>query len=561
MAGSILPLPVMLDEEDQKIYDKLEVPKSIVVRYGYMRMVAELPYDGEAKPGCGSKLVIRTARGIELGEMLTTTCPNSGCGKAVSRKEMLDYIDNSGGKNFPFTTQGRILRVATVEDVLEQQRLDANKLAIIQSTRAAVRELDLKMKLVDVELLLGGERMIFHYTSEDWVDFRELVRRLAADHQTRIEMHQVNARDEARIVADYEKCGQHCCCKQFLKVLKPVSMKSAKIQKATLDPTKISGRCGRLMCCLRYEDETYDDLRKRLPKRQTRWMTPDGAGTVIDTQILTQLALIVLDKDNSTAAYPLENITALTKEEDEKLQEEMQARMDREQRPPRRDDRRPPPREQGPRPEGQRGDQRNEPRGEPRAEQRGESRGEPRGDRARDERPPRGEQRGEQRGDQRGGSPRGPSQPQQGGGDRPQRPPQNRKEEPRRPQPGKPLEDDEVESREGDSSPGRGDQMLSGEERTESRFNEEAVEPRAQRDQPPLSDSEDDEGNDGPEGDGPEDGQTEGTTGEGATPGQEGGEAGRRRKRRRRRRRRGGGGGQGGEGGPAAGPSSGGSPG
>ncbi len=522
MAGSILPLPVMLDEEDQKIYDKLEVPKSIVVRYGYMRMVAELPYDGDAKPGCGSKLVIRTARGIELGEMLTTTCPNSGCGKAVSRKEMLDYIDNSGGKNFPFTTQGRILRVATVEDLLEQQRLDANKLAIIQSTRAAVRGFDLKMKLVDVELLLGGERMIFHYTSEDWVDFRELVKRLAADHQTRIEMHQVNARDEARIVADYEKCGQHCCCKQFLKVLKPVSMKSAKIQKATLDPTKISGRCGRLMCCLRYEDETYDDLRKRLPKRQTRWMTPDGPGTVIDTQILTQLALIVLDKDNSTAAYPLENITALTKEEDQKLQEERQARMDREQRPPRRDDRRPP-REQGGRAEGQ--------RGEPRAEQRGE--------RARDERPPRG------------GPPRGSSQPQQAEGDRPQRPPQHRKEEPRRPQPGKPLEDDEVESREGDAAHERGDLSQPGKRPADSRFKDEPVESRDRLADPSSRDSEEDEGGDGSEGDVAEDGQAQGGAGEGATPEQEGGEAGRRRKRRRRRRRRGG---QGGEGGPAGPP-------
>ena len=251
MPGSIMPLPVMLEEEDRKIYEKLEAPKSMVVRYGYMKMIAELPYDGEAKPGCGSKLVVRTARGIEMGEMLTTTCPNSGCGKAVSRKDMLDYIDNSGGKNYPFTTQGKVLRVATIDDVNEQARIDAGKPDMIRMAKGIIRELDLPMKLVDVELLLGGERVIFHYTSEEWVDFRELVRRLAAEYQTRIEMHQVNARDEARITADYEKCGQHCCCKQFLKVLKPVSMRSAKVQKATLDPSKISGRCGRLMWCLR----------------------------------------------------------------------------------------------------------------------------------------------------------------------------------------------------------------------------------------------------------------------------------------------------------------------
>jgi hypothetical protein len=163
---------------------------------------------------------------------------------------------------------------------------------------------------------LGGERVIFHYTSEQWVDFRELVRRLAQEYQTRIEMHQVNARDEARLVADYEKCGQHCCCRQFLKVLKPVSMRSAKVQKATLDPTKISGRCGRLMCCLRYEDETYEVLRKKLPHRQTRVITADGFGTVVDTQVLTQLALVQLDNQEAAQAYGIDTLKPLPKDQD-----------------------------------------------------------------------------------------------------------------------------------------------------------------------------------------------------------------------------------------------------
>lgn len=139
-------------------------------------------------------------------------------------------------------------------------------------------------------------------------------------------MHQVNAREEARLAADYERCGQHCCCKQFLKVLKPVSMKSAKIQKATLDPTKISGRCGRLMCCLRYEDQTYDELRKRLPRKQTRVVTPDGFGTVIDTQIITQLVLVRLDHEAGQNAYPLENLTFPQGEELAKLEAESRAR-------------------------------------------------------------------------------------------------------------------------------------------------------------------------------------------------------------------------------------------
>lgn len=335
MPGTITPLPVMLEEADRKIYEKLEAPKSIVCRYGYMRMIIELPYDGSAKPGCGSKLVIRSPRGTELAEMLTTTCNNSGCGKSITRKQMLQYIDNSGGKNYPFTTQGKVLRVATHDDLEEQAHLDGRKPQIIQFTKENIRELDLAMRLVDVEMLLGGDRVIFHYTAEQWVDFRELVRRLAAEFQTRIEMHQVNARDEARLVADYEKCGQHCCCKQFLKVLKPVSMRSAKVQKATLDPAKISGRCGRLMCCLRYEDQTYETLRKRLPHRQTVVMTDDGPGKVIQTQILTQLVLVDLDSAAAPCAYPLENIQILSKEEIAELKEKKERAASAPPAPPR----------------------------------------------------------------------------------------------------------------------------------------------------------------------------------------------------------------------------------
>ncbi len=317
MPGSIMPLPIMLEEEeDRKAYEKLEAPKTIVCRFGYLREIAELPYKGDAKPGCGSKLVIRTKRGIEMAEMLTTVCDNSGCSKSISRDQMLQYIENSGGKDYPYFNQGKVLRVATIEDLNEQSHLDESKTQKIIFARQTIREMDLPMKLVDVEQLLGGERIIFYYTSEDWVDFRELVRKLAAEYQTRIEMCQVNARNEARLVADYEKCGQHCCCKQFLKVLKPVSMRSAKVQKATLDPTKISGRCGRLMCCLRYEDKTYTELQKRLPKKQTPVETEDGIGVVIDTQILTQLVLIRLDDNPSNLqAYPLENIEILKKDQ------------------------------------------------------------------------------------------------------------------------------------------------------------------------------------------------------------------------------------------------------
>lgn len=306
----IYPLPQFEAdlEEDRKIYDRLKPPTSIVVRFGVMNLIGEFPYSGDAKPGCGSRFVVRTHRGTELAEMLTSTCPNAGCSKSVTRKQMLEYIENSGGRDYPFFNQGRVLRLATAEDLARQRAIDESRAQMARSANLLARTLNLPMKVVDAEPLLGGERITFYFTSEDRVDFRELVSMLAAEHHTRIEMRQVGARDEARLVADYEKCGQHCCCKQFLKVLKPISMKSAKIQKATLDPLKISGRCGRLMCCLRYEDQTYDELRARLPKKKARVKTPDGWGTVLDTQILTQLVLVRMDSSGEDIAVPVENL-------------------------------------------------------------------------------------------------------------------------------------------------------------------------------------------------------------------------------------------------------------
>jgi cell fate regulator YaaT (PSP1 superfamily) len=314
---SILPLPVFEADADPhqrdllteaEAYERLEPPKTIVVKYGLMGMIGEFPYGGKAKPGCGSKLVARTPRGTEVVEMLTTTCENAGCGKSVTRNELLDYIDQSGGRDFPFFKNGRVIRVATIEDLNRQSELDTDKSRYISACRRLAGELGLQMKLVEVEPILGDELLTFYYMADERVDFRELVRRLATEFKTRIEMRQVGARDEARLTADYERCGQYCCCKNFLKVLKPVSMKSAKIQKATLDPLKISGRCGRLMCCLRYEDQTYTELRKALPRRQTRVGTPEGPGVVIDGKILVQLVLVRLEHDAREIAVPVEEL-------------------------------------------------------------------------------------------------------------------------------------------------------------------------------------------------------------------------------------------------------------
>ncbi len=313
----IVPLPVFEADADPANRDALtleeqlaeiEEPKTIAVRFGRMRMVGEYKNGIGVTPGCGSKLVVRTHRGIELTEVITTTCENAGCGKSVTRNEMLDYIENSGGKDYPFHTNGRILRVATPEDLSEQAAITADLRRYEQFFKRRAESHGLEMKFVAAEPILGGEMVTFFYMAEERVDFRELVQDLAAEFAARIEMRQVGARDEARLVADYERCGQHCCCKNFLKVLQPVSMRSAKTQKATLDPLKISGRCGRLMCCLRYEDQTYKELKSNLPHRKTRVGTELGPGIVIDSKILTQLVLVKLEHNNEEVAIPLEEL-------------------------------------------------------------------------------------------------------------------------------------------------------------------------------------------------------------------------------------------------------------
>jgi cell fate regulator YaaT (PSP1 superfamily) len=314
---SIFPLPVFEEDADPSRRDAMtleeqlaatEPCKTLVVKFGRMNMIGEYESREGIRAGCGSKLIARTHRGVELTTLLTTTCPNSGCPTSVSRNEIREYIEASGGRDYPFYDRGRILRIATAEDL----RLFTEQQGEAQRMAAKCRELAkfyvLDMTIVDAELTLEGERGVIYYLSEHRVDFRELAQELAVEFRTRLDMQQVGARDEARLVADYERCGQHCCCKGFLKVLKPVSMRSAKQQKATLDPLKISGRCGRLMCCLRYEDTTYRELKANLPHRKTRVGTLEGPGIVLSGQILTQLVLVRLEADDREIAVPVEEL-------------------------------------------------------------------------------------------------------------------------------------------------------------------------------------------------------------------------------------------------------------
>ena len=168
------------------------------------------------------------------------------------------------------------------------------------------------MRLIDVERILGGERVVVYYWAKQRVDFRQLVRDLAREFQTLIEMRQIGVSDEAKLLADYGDCGQPICCATFLSKMPPVSMKMAKLQKATLDPTKISGRCGRLKCCLRYEFDTYEAMAAELPTIGSEILTREGTASVMAHDILSQ-QLMIKTEDNRRILIPVSDVVQVTK--------------------------------------------------------------------------------------------------------------------------------------------------------------------------------------------------------------------------------------------------------
>ncbi len=283
--------------------NRMDKATTVAVRYGKMNHMGEFIVPKNLTI-TGGKVIIATDRGIELGEALSLSCP--GCEWCIPPEQMRRYAKTSGGDVYRMNN-GRVLRQATEGDIREQERIQDDAAGKVAICRRFAREVGLDIKVVDCEHVLGGERIIFYFLAEERVDFRELVRRLAGEFQTRIEMRQIGARDEARLLADLETCGRECCCKNFLKTLKPVTMSMAKLQKTTLDLAKVSGRCGRLKCCLRYEHESYEELNKRLPRNNARITTTEGIGRVVDRQILCQLVKIKTD-DGRLLTVAAENI-------------------------------------------------------------------------------------------------------------------------------------------------------------------------------------------------------------------------------------------------------------
>ena len=228
----------------------------------------------------GEKVIIETARGVEFG-----ICTQGNT--MVDEMSLLAPLRP-------------VLRMATAEDEkrVEENHKKEAKAAVICQQKIADHKLE--MKLVDVEYNFEGNKILFFFTAEGRVDFRELVKDLAGVFRTRIELRQIGVRDEAKMLGGLGICGRPFCCSQFLDDFQPVSIKMAKTQNLSLNPTKISGTCGRLMCCLKYEQDAYEDLVKSTPKQESFVETPDGAGTVCSVNLLRQTVQVRLDSAPET---------------------------------------------------------------------------------------------------------------------------------------------------------------------------------------------------------------------------------------------------------------------
>src|SRR4030043_807179 len=265
--------------------------KYMLVRYSRMNTLGLFEHQETRIPKVNTRIVIKTERGLELGHLVGQLSLYKSRHLKFDGDQLKKYFDDSN-IDIAVEEAGKFVRYATAADVSEERHLKKIAQEEMECCRRFVKELNMPMKIVDAEHIFGGERVIFYFMSVGRVDFRELVKKIAHEYQTRIEMRQIGSRDEAKILGDVESCGKQCCCQRFLKLLKPVNMRMAKMQKDTLDPSKISGYCGRLKCCLRYEDKTYTDLKKNLPKKNTVVKTKYGQGNVVDTQILTQLIVV-----------------------------------------------------------------------------------------------------------------------------------------------------------------------------------------------------------------------------------------------------------------------------
>lgn len=245
----------------------------------------------------GDNVIVETVRGIEFGQCVIGP-------KEISENEVVTPLKN-------------VIRKATEEDA---QKHDENKKRQEEALKVCTEKIEkhkLPMKLIDVEYTFDNNKIIFYFTAEGRVDFRELVKDLAAVFRTRIELRQIGVRDEAKMVGGLGPCGRPMCCSSFLGDFVPVSIKMAKEQNLSLNPTKISGICGRLMCCLNYEQSTYEDIKKELPKVDSIVDTPYGRGQVVYNSVVNESAKVKIktpDGEDTIKEVKIEEMTLISGE-------------------------------------------------------------------------------------------------------------------------------------------------------------------------------------------------------------------------------------------------------
>lgn len=251
--------------------DKIEI---IGVRFKEVGKVYYFDPEGK-KYTLGDKVIVETARGVECGEV-------AAANRMIDEEKAVQPLKP-------------VMRAATAGDLAhieENHRQEKLAFDICQNKIAAH---GLEMKLTDVEYTFDNSKIIFYFTADGRVDFRDLVKDLASVFHTRIELRQIGVRDEAKMLGGLGICGKPFCCSSFLGEFVPVSIKMAKEQGLSLNPAKISGTCGRLMCCLKYEQEGYEELIRTMPRMGSAVKTPEGTGTVIDINLMTGKVTVRMD--------------------------------------------------------------------------------------------------------------------------------------------------------------------------------------------------------------------------------------------------------------------------
>ncbi len=245
---------------------------------------------GELWPTPGDYVLVETSRGVEFGEVVTGI------------KEIDDSTLQSPLKP--------VVRIASAEDLQHYKDNKAAEKEAYQVCQKKISEHKLDMKLVSVEYTFDNSKILFYFTANGRVDFRSLVKDLAGVFKTRIELRQIGVRDEAKMLGGLGICGRPICCGAFLGDFQPVSIKMAKEQNLSLNPTKISGVCGRLMCCLKYEQDQYEAIRKKMPKVGKEVITPDGPGVVWELNVIKETVRVRIQKGDSSELrdYPMEDV-------------------------------------------------------------------------------------------------------------------------------------------------------------------------------------------------------------------------------------------------------------